>query len=129
LLSLALQKTFGFVPNGDGGVDVELSPDPRSATTTILYCPSGKCLEGTFSPWDLEKQNIRLVPAPPVVRGKIVRVGCRLSRPSDEAGLYRAVQIYVCHCDDDNQIVGIPDQLTWDCDLSRNDIQNLFLGM
>ena len=130
LISLTLQKSFGFVPLGDGGVDVELSPDPSDPTMTVLYCPSGKCLEGAFSPWELEKQGIRLASCPPVTRGKIVRVGCALSPPQDKDFLRRAVQKYV-GTDDDDCIEGTSEQSTWECEIAmtRNEIRRLFLGI
>jgi hypothetical protein len=128
LVALALQHTFGFVPVGDDGVDVELCHDPNCPRTTILYCPSGKCLEGAFSPWDLEKQCIRLESTPPAIRGRKIRVGCSLSPPSNEAVLLETVQKYIESSDDNNK-QSTTGQLAWECHLTKSEIRQLFLGV
>jgi pentatricopeptide repeat protein len=75
LLALLLEDKFGMVPNGKGGVEMELTSDPTDPGTVLLYAPNRKDLRGVFSPWDQQHQNLRLLKKPPETRGRMITVG------------------------------------------------------
>eukprot|EP00536_Pseudo-nitzschia_multiseries_P002312 jgi/Psemu1/294786/fgenesh1_pm.30_\ len=119
LLALILQHTFGFTGpaknEGGGGVLVELSQDLDDPKNVLLYPLSGKSLEGAFSPWDMQHQNIRITSQQPAVRGRVVRIGSKLFPPSDVDNLKGACEtILTKDC--------------WKCDLSSNKVDLVFLG-
>jgi pentatricopeptide repeat protein len=125
LLALILQHSFGFVPvdssSAEGedavnGVLVEVCRDADDPDAVILYSSSRKSLHGAFSSRELESQNIRLVPHAPSVRGRMVRIGCKLESPSDCAMLKETC----------NEILSSSSP-SWNCNLSTKQIEQIFL--
>jgi pentatricopeptide repeat protein len=122
LLALLLQRTFHFRPkhsenNSNNGVVVEISQDPSDPTAILLYSPTLKSIKGAFSPWDLERQNIKLLAMPLDCsnRGREVKIGCALDPPADLGQMQGACQRIV-------------NEESWQCSLSCRDIQQIFLG-
>uniref|UniRef100_A0A7S1Y3U6 Uncharacterized protein n=1 Tax=Grammatophora oceanica TaxID=210454 RepID=A0A7S1Y3U6_9STRA len=91
LLCLVLQHTFGFQPEANGGVEVEISRRGGRKDTDhghdeiLLYAPNSKTLQGgLFSARDLSRQGITLIDRPTNPRGKLVKVHCKFSPPPSE---------------------------------------------
>lgn len=83
LLALVLQQSFGFVPETPtgGGVDVEISScidNVSESSTVYLYAPAVKSLLGSYSHWDLKREDIRILQQPASPRGRPCRVGASL---------------------------------------------------
>ena len=119
LLALILQHTFGFTgptkDDGGGGVLVEVSQDLDDPNCVVLFSKSGKSLEGAFSPWDMEHQNIKVTSQQPSVRGRAVRIGSKLYPPSDTRNLKKICkEILTREC--------------WNCDLSSDKLDLVLLG-
>merc|ERR1711937_469533 len=81
----------------------------------VLYPLPGKSLEGAFSFSELRKQNIKITSRQPLKKGRLIRINSRLYPPSDKSNLES-----IC----DNILSGD----RWACDLSREEIQFIFLG-
>ncbi|KAL3939724.1 MAG: hypothetical protein SGBAC_005616 [Bacillariaceae sp.] len=109
LLALALQHTFGFPPK-KGGIDIELvSPslvpaheqEAAQSTTSAsaapplwVYTASRKTIEGAFSPWDIQNQNICMLSEPPQASPetrRLVSVRTAFETPSDLKGLQATI--------------------------------------
>lgn len=113
LLSLLLQHRFMFVPER-GGVEVEVTQDPDNPKTMLLYSPCKKSLEGAFSPWDVQNQNIRLLEQTPEPRGRRIHVRTAFNAP-DSNELQALVQ----------DILG---KKALECHLSSEEIRHLYFG-
>jgi pentatricopeptide repeat protein len=89
LLALVLQHTFGFEPEcgesagcsiesaKQSGVLVEISRG-SDGRTVDLYAPTAKSLLGLFSPWDLKRENVRILQTCSSPRGRPCRIGTSL---------------------------------------------------
>jgi hypothetical protein len=113
LLSLLLQYRFGFVPR-KGGVVVELTQDADNPEALLLYAPSRKSLRGSFSPWDLQNQNIRLLEFRPETPGRTIDVRTSFDAP-DRVKLKELVEDI------------LPDGSV-ECNMTSQDIRRLYFG-
>ncbi|VEU44723.1 unnamed protein product [Pseudo-nitzschia multistriata] len=119
LLALILQHTFGYTgpteSDAHGGVLVELSKDSEDPDCVVLSPLNGKSLEGAFGPWDMKRQNIKITSQQLSVRGRVVRIGCKLYPPSDLMNLKVVCDEFLtADC--------------WECDLTSKIIDNVLLG-
>jgi hypothetical protein len=122
LLALILQHTFQFVPKpskdgNDNGVLVELYRDSDHDDRVILYSSCLKSLSGAFSSRDLKNHKTALSSKKPPGFGRQVTLICALTPPAD---LSRLKDI----CEKE---VLLP-QGGWNCSLTGNQIERIFLG-
>ncbi|GAX13817.1 hypothetical protein FisN_30Lh112 [Fistulifera solaris] len=86
LLCLVLQHSFGFVPDDSHveGVNIEIYPPQREDASTNqirVYSPT-RCLEGIFSPWDVQREQLHLcVQRPLKTKGRTIRAHGRFVLP------------------------------------------------
>jgi pentatricopeptide repeat protein len=114
LLALALQHRFGFVPE-KGGIDIELVNANNKSGRLLMYSPSRKRIEGAFSPWDIQNQNMIVLKEPPNPRGRLVSVRTRFAAPSSQQELK-------------DKVNAILPEKSIQCNLTPLDIQQLYLG-
>lgn len=114
LLALALQYRFGFVAE-KGGIDIELAASNDANGTLLVYSPSCKSIQGAFSPWDIQNQNMCIVKEPPNPRGRMVSVRNKFHAPASIDDLRNNV----------NEV--LPEE-SMICDLNAKDIHRLYFG-
>ena len=121
LLALILQHTFQFEPapseDGNGnGVLVELFRDLDDDDQVILYSPS-LILTGAFSARDLRNQKMKISSSKPSSSepGREVKIICAMNPPADLERLQNT-------CEEVLQDGG------WNCNMTGDHIQSIFLG-
>eukprot|EP00980_Cylindrotheca_fusiformis_P003568 scaffold792_cov84-Cylindrotheca_fusiformis.AAC.8 len=134
LLALALQHTFGFVPN-KGGIEIELMADVNnnddgaengtssSSDRLLVYSPSRKSLQGAFSPWDIQNQNITILTRKPSSdrnRGRMVSVCNSFRAPASIQDLQQKV--------DEILLIRRLESDGVSCELNSGDIRRLYFG-
>ena len=84
LLCLNLQHTFGYTPAPrNQGVSVEISASGDADGQIIMYSPTGKTIEGAFSPADKLREGLVFVSIAPEPRGRTVHIKSCLLPPPD----------------------------------------------
>ncbi|GAX21909.1 hypothetical protein FisN_30Hh112 [Fistulifera solaris] len=118
LLCLVLQHSFGFVPDDTEGVDIEIYPPQREDASTNqirVYSPT-RCLEGIFSPWDVQREQLHLcVQRPLKTKGRIVRVHGRFVLPPTTASGDRSLD--ASHA-----------RNIWNCSLTKAELRTVLIG-
>jgi hypothetical protein len=130
LLCLVLQHSFGFVPFGADknteGVDIEVYPPQRddddndACTNQIRVYSSTRCLEGIFSPWDVQREHLSLcVQRPSNTMGRTIRIHGRFVLSPTKATVYADRLLEASHANDSGE---------WHSSLTETELRTILIG-